>query len=143
MDTSREDRWWRSIRWAAYACLALALLQVVALPWPFGHPELGVFAIPRWIGQLSFSCLGALALFYRQLWAAVLLGVYGLTRLYIVAVSLVHILDGSAVASGMGPGAFLALCIPLPFTVLWIRGAWGALRLWRGPHTPGEHEQAG
>jgi hypothetical protein len=140
MNVKREAGWWRSIRWAAYGCLALALLQFLALPWPFGHPALGDLAVPRWIGQLSLSLLGALALFYRQLWAAVLLGIYGLTRLYFVAVSLIHILDGSAAASGMGRGAYLALAIPLPFAVLWIRGAWAALRLWRGSR--GSREQA-
>jgi hypothetical protein len=131
MAMSREDRWWRSIRWAAYGCLALALLQAVSLPWPFGHTELGELAIPRWIGQLSFSLLFALALFYRQLWAAVLLGLYGVTRLYVIASGIVHIVDGSAFASQMGPGALLALCIPLPFAILWIRGAYSAIQLWR------------
>lgn len=132
MKASREADWWRAIRWAAYACLALALFQVLALPWPFGHPELGPLAVPRWIGQVSFSLLGAVALLYRQLWAAVLLGLYALTRLYVIAVSIVHILDGSAVASGMGPGVFIALLIPLPFAILWMRGAWAAVQIWRG-----------
>ena len=131
MKGSREADWWRAIRWAAYACLALALFQVLALPWPFGHPELGPVAVPRWIGQVSFSLLGALALWYRQLWAGVLLGLYALTRLYLIALSIVHILDGSAVVSGMGPAVFIGLLIPLPFVIFWIRGGWAAFQLWQ------------
>jgi hypothetical protein len=114
MEMSREDRWWRSIRWAAYGCLVLALLQAVSLPWPFGHTELGELAIPRWIGQLSFSLLFALALFNRQLWAAVLLGLYGVTRLYVIASGIVHIFDGSAFASQMGPARYLPFVFRYP-----------------------------
>jgi len=131
MEPTREAMWWRSIRWAAYACLALALLQALALPWPFGHPNAGSPAMARWLGQIAFALLGAVALYYRQLWAAGLLGLYALTRIYVIVASLIHVLDGSAVAAGLGPGVYVALLIPLPFAVLWVRGGWAALQLWR------------
>jgi len=133
MESSREAASWRAIRWAAYACLALALLQVLALPWPLGHPEIGAPAVARWIGQISLSLLGAVALFYRRLWAAVLLGLYALTRLYVVVVGVVHLVSGSAGTSAAGPEIVLVVLLPLPFAALWIRGAWAALRLWRDP----------
>lgn len=73
----------------------------------------------------------ALAFFLRQRWAALLLGVYGVSRLCAIAAAVIHILDGGALATGMGPAAFFMLCIPLPFALLWIRTGWSALQLWR------------
>jgi len=130
---SNEDRWWRDIRWAAYGCLALTVLQVIALPWPFGNAERSLAALPQWIGQIAFSLAFAVALFYRQRWAAALLGVYGLTRFYVIGTSAIHILDGSAYAIRLGPEVYLPVLIPLPFSVLWVRAGWSAVRLWRLP----------
>ena len=113
---SGQSRYWRNIRVAAYACVALAIVEVLVLPWPFGTAAKSS-GLLQWTGQIAFSLAFALALFLRQRWAALLLGVYGVSRLYLIGAGVVHILDGSALVSGMGPAAFVMLCIPLPFAL--------------------------
>ena len=129
---SGQSQYWRNIRVAAYACVALAIVEVLVLPWPFGTAAKSS-GLLQWTGQIAFSLAFALALFLRQRWAALLLGVYGVSRLYLIGAGVVHILDGSALVSGMGPAAFVMLCIPLPFALLWVRAGWSAIQLWRQP----------
>jgi hypothetical protein len=124
-----------ALRASAYAAFAYAGLQLCFLPAVL-YREAGRWVWePATVLQVGLTLIVAVLVWRGSMIAAGVAAAYGAWRLGLLALAVVRVLDGTAVAMDNGPAVVLAQGVALPFAVFWVRGGLVLLRSRRSPST--------